>query len=118
MNTRPVVQAPRDTLCGFRYQGQGCKAGVSTTDTGPGPREAVHVLTMSLPVAPSGTALCGYHSPYDVQRGVSLAKSQPGTYSKGSDLNTGTLRQYPCHTGGLYENDPCTFASFLGILTK
>lgn len=31
-----------------------------------GPTVAVHILRESLPVAPAGTHLCAFHSPYDV----------------------------------------------------
>lgn len=46
--------APENTPCGFRRCG---------TD-----KNAVHVLTTNLPVAKAGTALCSYHSPYDVEK--------------------------------------------------
>lgn len=52
IRTRPVKIAPANTLCGFRNCGSG--------------KNAIHILTEGLPIAPQGTALCGYHSPYDV----------------------------------------------------
>ena len=51
------------TPCQFRFisfKGRGTCASVGT------PTVAVHVLMRSLPVAPAGTHLCAYHSPYDV----------------------------------------------------
>lgn len=42
------------TPCGFR------------TCAVPGRPVAVHILREDLPVAPAGTHLCAYHSPYDV----------------------------------------------------
>ena len=47
----PVIPADPGTRCG--------------ADCGTG-RPAVHVLTVDLPVGPVGTALCAFHSPYDV----------------------------------------------------
>lgn len=59
--TRLVVPAPANTPCGWWMYGEtGHK---HTCGSG---RLAVHVLTETLPVAKAGTALCGFHSPYDV----------------------------------------------------
>lgn len=56
--TATHTAAPENTACEFTYQGvHGCETY----------QDAVHVV--------QGKALCAYHSPYDVQRGVSLAKS-------------------------------------------
>ncbi len=59
---RLVVPAPANTPCGWWMY---------STETGHkhtcgSDRLAVHVLTATLPVAAEGTALCGFHSPYDV----------------------------------------------------
>lgn len=62
MSARFVVPAPVNTPCGWRYS----YGSNSSADVCQGDRPAVHVLTRSLPVAPAGTALCAYHSPYDV----------------------------------------------------
>lgn len=48
--SRPAP-APANTACGFT----GCASG----------KPAVHVLRENLPIAPAGTPLCGFHSPYD-----------------------------------------------------
>lgn len=58
---RPVITAPKGTPCGWWAYGEtGAKL------TCEGNRPAVHILTTTLPVAVEGTALCGFHSPYDV----------------------------------------------------
>lgn len=58
---RLVVPAPANTPCGWwTYTEAG------RMDTCQGGRDAVHVLTATLPIASEGTALCGFHSPYDV----------------------------------------------------
>lgn len=41
---------------------------------------AVHVLNFSLPVAPAGTALCAFHSPYDV-KATDAPAIEPDTYN-------------------------------------
>jgi hypothetical protein len=100
MNATHTI-APENTACEFTYQGvHGCESS----------QDAVHVV--------QGKALCAYHSPYDVKRGVSLVKEYglPYPYA-GTDLSNDIVRQYPCHTGGLLDNDLITFASFLRILT-
>ena len=48
-----VVTIPPGIRCGFSY---GCVSDLP----------AVHILVNDLPTAMSGTALCAYHSPYDV----------------------------------------------------
>jgi hypothetical protein len=59
------------TPCGWGGHYQRC----ATVGT---PTVAVHVLRIDLPVAPTGTHLCAYHSPWDVRTApvgpVSLAK--------------------------------------------
>jgi hypothetical protein len=58
---RLVVPALAGTPCGWKAFGEtGTKL---TCESG---RDAAHILTATLPVAPEGTALCGLHSPYDV----------------------------------------------------
>lgn len=59
--TRPVTVAPVGTPCGWTAYGE-----TGTRLTCHGGRDAVHILTKTLPVAVEGTALCGFHSPYDV----------------------------------------------------
>src|SRR5688572_29519853 len=61
MIERKVEVAPAGTPCGWKAYGETgtlllCQSG----------REAIHVLTETLPVAVAGTALCAYHSPWDV----------------------------------------------------
>lgn len=65
MSAKPYTIAPANTPCG--WQNRGSFSGISY-DCGSG-RDAVHILTQSLPVAPEGTALCAYHSPFDVVPG-------------------------------------------------
>jgi hypothetical protein len=48
--------------CGWTHRGSVCRSG----------KPAVHVLLKSLPVAPRGTALCAYHSPFDTQEPVMI----------------------------------------------
>jgi hypothetical protein len=74
--------APEGTLCGFDYYGRKCAG-----DHGK-PSRAVHTLTRSLPIAPAGTHLCAYHSPYDVVRRWDLTLS-PDT-GKGRNVHTFT----------------------------
>lgn len=57
---RPVITATPGTPCGWTTYGE-----TGTKLTCQGDRPAVHVLTETLPVAKAGTALCGYHSPFD-----------------------------------------------------
>lgn len=45
--------APKNTACGI----DGCATG----------KPAVHVLGEDFPIAPAGTALCAFHSPFDVK---------------------------------------------------
>lgn len=70
------VPAPPNTLCGFDYYGRKCQH-----DNGK-PGTAVHTLTQGLPVAPAGTSLCAYHSPYDVVRRYELTLT-PDVSNKG-----------------------------------
>lgn len=44
--------------CGWTHGRSTCQSG----------KPAVHVLLKGLPVAPQGTALCAYHSPFDVEQ--------------------------------------------------
>lgn len=88
---RHVVNATPGTLCGFFHSygpnsrsGYGCMGGKS------GPAEAVHVLTTSLPIAPAGTPLCGYHSPYDVLRRYELTLTPDGKHSPRDVVHTFT----------------------------
>lgn len=74
--------APEGTLCSFDYYGRKC-----ARDHGK-PSRAVHTLTQSLPFAPAGTALCAFHSPYDVVRRWDLTLS-PDT-GKGRNVHTFT----------------------------
>lgn len=72
----PNLYVPSDgmTPCQFRRDSWG-RSSCATVGT---PTVAVHVLKESLPVAPAGTHLCAYHSPWDVRTapvGVSLAKA-------------------------------------------
>lgn len=57
MGFRPVVVAAPGTPCGWT-----ANSGREVCGSG---KPAVHVLTATLPVAAEGTALCGFHSPYD-----------------------------------------------------
>lgn len=59
--TRPVTIAPLGTPCGWTAYGE-----TGVTLTCGSNRDAVHILTTPLPVARKGTALCAFHSPYDV----------------------------------------------------
>lgn len=87
---RPVTPAPSGTLCGFWHSyGPNSRAGYGCMSGKPeGPGTAVHVLTTDHPVAPAGTPLCAYHSPYDVVRRWELTLS-PDT-GKGRDVHTFT----------------------------
>lgn len=68
MMDRLVTAAPINTPCGWKALSEtGTKL---TCEAG---REAVHILTATLPVAPEGTALCAFHSPYDVTPADRLA---------------------------------------------
>lgn len=74
-----IKAAPRGTLCEWaagstRYSG--CRGNNGK------PSLAVHILLKGLPVAPAGTALCGYHSPFDV-----LFSYEGETYLKHSGPN-------------------------------
>lgn len=74
-----IKAAPKGTLCGWTY-GKG-RYSTCMGDHGK-PSLAVHILLKSLPVAPAGTALCGYHSPFDV-----LFSYEGETYLKHSGPN-------------------------------
>jgi hypothetical protein len=52
---RPVSLAPVNTPCAWSYRSDRCYDGT-----------AIHVLHHDVPGIPAGTAVCGYHSPYDV----------------------------------------------------
>lgn len=81
MNAKPYTIAPANTPCG--WQNRGSFSGISY-NCGSG-RDAVHILTKSLPVAPEGTALCAYHSPFDVIPGETApVESARGPWSPGS----------------------------------
>lgn len=56
----PVTVAAPGTSCGWVAYGE-----TGRRLTCQGGKPAVHVLTKSLPVAKAGTALCGFHSPFD-----------------------------------------------------
>jgi hypothetical protein len=58
---RMVTVAPKGTPCGWRAYGE-----TGTRLTCQGSKDAVHILTVTLPVATKGTALCAFHSPWDV----------------------------------------------------
>jgi len=74
---RMVTLAPKGTPCGWTTYGEtgtrltcaggnrDARAHVLDSKTSI-PAMAVHILTETLPVAPKGTALCAYHSPWDV----------------------------------------------------
>lgn len=88
-NTQPLVRpAAPNTLCAFEYYGRTCGHDNGT------PGVAVHVLTRSLPIAPVGTPLCGYHSPADVVRRweVILAPDNPKAGSKVHTFTWGVTR--------------------------
>ena len=87
---RPVTPAAPGTLCGYWHAyGPNSKSGYGCAGGKPkGPAVAVHVLTTDHPVAPAGTALCAFHSPYDVVRRWELTLS-PDT-GKGRDVHTFT----------------------------
>jgi hypothetical protein len=83
--TRPVTPAPAGTPCGWTAYGEtGTRLTCAGGDSDPGahvldrkpsiPAMAVHVLTRTLPVAVEGTALCGFHSPYDVTADDRIAR--------------------------------------------
>ena len=69
----PLPAAP-GTPCGVRCYG---------TDP------AIHVLTESLPVAPAGTALCAYHSPFDRDSVAPVAQSDAEWLATPSVLASG-----------------------------
>lgn len=69
---RPVTVAPMGTPCGWTAYGE-----TGTKLTCHGDRPAIHILTVSLPVAKAGTALCGYHSPWDATPAEREAVGQP-----------------------------------------
>lgn len=69
---RLVTVAPVGTPCGWTAYGE-----TGTRLTCKGGRNAVHILTATLPVAAKGTALCGFHSPYDVTKAEREAVGQP-----------------------------------------
>jgi hypothetical protein len=75
--------APEGSVCGFDYYGRKCARGAEN-----GPDRAVHTLTQSLPIAPAGTNLCAYHSPYDVVRRWELTLSPDSP--KGRPVHTFT----------------------------
>lgn len=93
-------------------------------------RPAVHVLTESLPVAPAGTPLCAYHSPFDIgsryvapAKGVSLAKVYTpftaamlvGLAKLDAGHRAGLLDSLPGHAEGMGTNDMITLRSFFKI---
>lgn len=82
---RDVRPAAPGTLCGFDYYGRKCARGAEN-----GPDVAVHVLTQSIPLAPAGTALCAYHSPYDVLRRWELTLSPDGSTDPRANVHTFT----------------------------
>lgn len=47
---------------------------------------AVHILLIDLPVGKVGTALCGYHSPYDVKDPVVVHISWPQDPDRGFEV--------------------------------
>jgi hypothetical protein len=60
------------------------------------PTVAVHVLRVSLPVAPAGTHLCAYHSPWDVRtapEGVTLGKASDALMAPVSGVVLATRQQ-------------------------
>lgn len=59
---RPVTVATPGTPCGWQHVDEETDT-IHTCESG---KPAVHVLTQTLPVAEAGTALCGFHSPFDV----------------------------------------------------
>lgn len=69
---RPVTVAPKGTPCGWTAYGE-----TGTRLTCQGGRDAIHILTVTLPVAVAGTALCGYHSPWDPTDAEREAVGQP-----------------------------------------
>ena len=81
----PLPAAP-GTPCGVRCYG---------TDP------AIHVLTESLPVAPAGTALCAYHSPFDRDSVAPVAQSDaewlatPSVLASGVSLVKASGRDVP-----------------------
>jgi hypothetical protein len=87
-----IKAAPKDTLCAWT-NGKGrystCKG-----DHGK-PSPAIHILLKSLPVGSAGTALCGYHSPFDVlpeerdQYGVGMQVASHATDEYGRIKYTG-----------------------------
>lgn len=81
---RPVTVAAPGTPCGWTYR----DSETGKTLTCEGGKDAVHVLTQALPVAQAGTALCGYHSPFDVtdaERAKAMAEAERDEQS-GLDL--------------------------------
>lgn len=69
---RPVTVAPMGTPCGWWMYGETghkhtCGSGYM----------AIHILTETLPVAKAGTALCGFHSPFDPTEAEREAVGQP-----------------------------------------
>src|SRR5688500_18376790 len=69
---RPVTTAPMGTPCGWNAYGE-----TGTYLTCQGGRNAIHVLTQTLPVAKAGTALCAFHSPFDPTDDERTATGQP-----------------------------------------
>lgn len=61
MQDRLVIPAASGVACGWTGRDH-----TGTRLTCQGGKNAVHVLTATLPVGEKGTALCGFHSPYDV----------------------------------------------------
>ena len=77
---RPVTTAAIGTPCGWTAFGEtgtwlACQAD----------RPAVHVLTETLPIAPAGTALCAFHSPFD-PTAAERAAIQPAPEADGSEF--------------------------------
>lgn len=62
MFPRPIVKAPPNIPCEWTHS-YGPNSNASHCESG---KPAVHVLLQNFPVAPAGSALCAYHSPFDV----------------------------------------------------
>jgi len=60
MSNPNYTLAPSGFPCGWTNQGMRCSGNSGS---------AIHVLKVSLPIAPMGTALCPWHSPYEVKAG-------------------------------------------------
>lgn len=69
---RPVTTAQPGTPCGWTAYGE-----TGTKLTCKGGKDAVHILTKTLPVAQAGTALCAFHSPWDPTEEERAVVGQP-----------------------------------------